>query len=236
MAIVTELPPVCILAGGRGTRLGFAVAEVPKPLVQLAGEPFVVHQLRLLKSYGASRVVLSVGYLGDQFEQALGDGSDHGLELRYVHDGPELLGTAGAVRGCLPELGERFMVMYGDTYLRIDYRAVDEAFLASGKLGLLTTLRNGGRWDVSNTEVSDDVVVAHDKQAPTPGMAWIDYGLSVLSVDAMSVSDDPDLSFVFKTLAEQGQLAAFEAHERFYEIGTPAALAETDEFLRALGA
>ena len=236
MAPQTELPPVCILAGGRGTRLGSAVDSVPKPLVEVAGEPFVVYQLRLLKSCGASRIVLSVGYLGDQFERALGDGSAYGLELRYIDDGPEPLGTAGAVRGCLPDLGDRFMVMYGDTYLRIDYGAVYEAFLASGKLGLLTTLRNEGRWDTSNTEVRDGAVVAHDKQAPTPAMDWIDYGLSVLSAQALKSGDEPDLSLVFKRLAENGQLAAFEASERFYEIGTPHALAETGTFLEQLDA
>ena len=218
MAPQTELPPVCILAGGRGTRLGSAVDSVPKPLVEVAGEPFVVYQLRLLKSCGASRIVLS------------------GLELRYIDDGPEPLGTAGAVRGCLPDLGDRFMVMYGDTYLRIDYGAVYEAFLASGKLGLLTTLRNEGRWDTSNTEVRDGAVVAHDKQAPTPAMDWIDYGLSVLSAQALKSGDEPDLSLVFKRLAENGQLAAFEASERFYEIGTPHALAETGTFLEQLDA
>lgn len=230
----TRLPTVCILAGGRGTRLGEAVQELPKPLLEVAGQPFLVHQLRLLRSYGARRIVLSVGYLGNQVERALGDGSEHGMELRYVYDGPELAGTAGAVRRCLPELGPDFMVMYGDTYLRIDYGAVYQAFLDSGKSGLLTVLHNDGRWDTSNTEVSGDRVVAHDKQSPGPQMTSIDYGLSVLSAQAMSVSDSSDLSFVFKALAERGDLAAFEATERFYEIGTPRSLAETDRFLRTM--
>jgi len=230
----SELPPVCILAGGRGTRLGDAVVETPKPLLEVAGEPFIVHQLRLLRSYGARRIVLSVGYLGEQFEVALGDGSAYGVELSYVYDGPELRGTAGAVRGCLLQLGDEFMVMYGDTYLRIDYGAVHGAFTAAGKPALLTVLRNSDRWDTSNTEVDGDVVTVHDKQSPTPAMEWIDYGLSVLAAGALDVSEDPDLSVVFKALAERGELAAFEATERFHEIGTPDALAETDAFLRSL--
>jgi NDP-sugar pyrophosphorylase family protein len=229
-----SLPPVCILAGGRGTRLGDAVTETPKPLLEVADEPFIVHQLRLLRSFGARRIVLSVGYLGEQFEAALGDGSFYDVELSYVNDGPELLGTAGAVRGCLPVLGDEFMVMYGDSYLRIDYGAVHDAFTAAGTLALLTVLRNAGRWDTSNTEMADGVVVVHDKQAPTPAMEWIDYGLSVMTAAALDASDDPDLNAVFKVLAQRGELAAFEASERFYEIGTPQALAETDAFLRSL--
>ena len=228
-----ELPPVCILAGGRGTRLGDAVAETPKPLLAVAGKPFIVHQLQLLRSFGARRIVLSVGYLGDQFEATLGDGSQHGVEISYVYDGPELLGTAGAVRGCLSELGDAFLVMYGDTYLPIDYRAVHAAFEAAGQPALLTVLHNAGRWDVSNTEVRDGKVIAHDKQEPTAAMEWIDYGLSVLSPEALGASGDPDLSVVFKVLAQRGELAAYTATERFHEIGSPAALAETDRFLRS---
>lgn len=229
-----ELLPVCILAGGRGTRLGDAAGELPKPIVEVAGEPFLAHPLRLLSAHGARRVVLSVGYRGELIEQALGDGSRYGLELRYVYDGRDLRGTAGAVRGCLDELGERFMVLYGDTYLRIDYRAVQNAFLDAGTRALLTVLRNEGRWDTSNTLVAGDRVLAHDKRAPTPEMAWIDYGLGAMHSDALGAAgpDEPDLAEVYGALAAAGELAAFVATERFYEIGSPAALAETDSFLR----
>ncbi len=235
MTKTRDLLPVCILAGGRGTRLGDAAGEVPKPIARVAGEPFLAHPLRLLRAHGARRVVISVGYRGDLIEEALGDGSRYGLELRYVDDGPDLRGTAGAVRGCLGELGERFMVLYGDTYLRIDYRAVAEAFLVAGTAGLLTVLRNEGRWDTSNTLIAGDRVIAHDKRYPTPEMAWIDYGLGAMRADALDAAgpDEDDLAAVYGALARDGELAAYIATERFYEIGTPAALAETDRFLTA---
>lgn len=225
--------PVAILAGGRATRLGEHASARPKALMEVAGEPFLHHQLRLLRDHGIERVVLLIGHLGEQIVEAIGDGSEFGLEVSYSQDPPELAGTAGAIRAALPQLGDGFLVLYGDTYLRIDYQAVADAFLASGKLGLLTVLRNRGQFDTSNTVVEDGRVVRHDKRNPTPDMEWIDYGLGALRPEAFDLAPEAtDLSDVYGRLAEEGQLDAFEATKRFYEIGTPEALAETDEFLR----
>lgn len=213
---------VCILAGGLGTRLGERVRELPKPLIEVAGRPFLMHQLELLRSFGARRVVLCVGYLGERIEARLGH-SLYGLELRYRYD--ELAGTAAAVRGALDDLGERFLVLYGDTYLRIDYRAVLEA--SAGWPALMTVLHNEGRWDAGNAEYRDGRVLRYEKGAS--GMGWIDYGLSALTPEALG--EDADLSAAFTRLARDGRLGGFVATERFYEIGTPEALAETDRFL-----
>ena len=231
---MSELLPVCILAGGLGKRLGELVADTPKPLLEVAGEPFLRHKLRLLRAHGASRVVVCVGYKGALIEAVLGDGSDLGLELRYVHDGPELRGTAGAVRGALDLLGEAFFVLYADTYLRLDYAAVQGGFEASGCAALMTVLHNEGRWDTSNVVLEGDRVAVYDKTRPIPEMAWIDYGLGVLRAGALDAAgpDEPDLAVVYHALAERGELAAYVATERFYEIGTPAALTEADAFLR----
>jgi NDP-sugar pyrophosphorylase family protein len=229
-----RLAPVCILAGGLGTRLGEQARTIPKALQPVAGEPFLFHQLRLLRRHGARRVVLCVGHLGDQIAAAAGDGSAFDLEIAVVHDGPVPVGTAGAVRGALPELGDEFLVLYGDTYLRIDYRDVQRAFRAAGAPALMTVLRNEGRWDTSNAVYSDGWVRRHDKRNPTPDMAWIDYGLAILTPRALGAAPEaPDLAEVYATLADRGELAGYEATNRFYEIGTPAALAETERWLAA---
>jgi NDP-sugar pyrophosphorylase family protein len=228
------LPPVCVLAGGLGTRLGAAVADTPKPILPVAGEPFLKHPLALLAAHGATRAVLCVGYLGERIEAALG-AEQFGIELLYAYDPPDLAGTAGAIRPVLDLLGDRFMVLYGDTYLRIDYGAVDRAHAASGKLALMTVLRNAGQWDASNASYDPATgAVAYDKHAPTPDMAWIDYGLGVLTPEALAVApEEDDLAGVYRELSRRGELAGYEATERFYEIGTPAALAEADAFLAA---
>jgi NDP-sugar pyrophosphorylase family protein len=229
---VTVLAPVCILAGGLATRLGGAVAHTPKPLLPVAGKPFLFHQLELLRRFGARDVVICIGYLGEQIRESVGDGDRFDLSIQYSDDGQFALGTAGAVRQALPLLGDRFLVLYGDTYLRIDYAAVDRAAQDRGLPALMTVLHNEGRWDTSNAVFDGDRVVRYDKANPDPDMHFIDYGLSVLTARAMSVEPAAnDLSAIFRTLAAAGDLAGFEATERFYEIGTPAALRETDEFL-----
>ena len=230
---MSEPLPAAVLAGGRATRLGTVAAEKPKALIEVAGAPFVDHQLALLRSYGIERVVMLIGHLGEQIRDALGDGSRLGLQVDYSEDPPGLAGTAGALRRALPKLGDEFMLLYGDTYLRIDYADLGRAFRDSGQLGLMAVLRNEGRWDTSNTSVAGDRVLRHDKREPDPEMEWIDYGVGALRAEALDVAPEAsDLSDVYGRLAELGELAAYVATERFYEIGTPEALAETDAFLR----
>lgn len=230
------LPPVCILAGGLGTRLGGRVRETPKPLIEVAGEPFLFHQLRLLASHGADRVVLCVGYLGELIEQSVGS-ERFGVRIAYSYDSPGLDGTLGAIRRARGLLGERFLVLYGDTYLRIDYALAAAAWKASGLPALMCVLRNEGRWDTSNAIYADGRVVAYDKASPRPAMKWIDYGLSGLDQAALDLAPpgSRDLSELFHMLSDTGSLCGFEAAERFYEIGTPQGLTEAEGFISAGG-
>ena len=231
-----ELPPVCILAGGLGTRLGKRVRETPKPLLEIAGEPFLVHQLRLLARNGAREVVLCVGYRGEQIASQIGN-ERFGIRVQYSFDAPELDGTLGAVRRALPLLGERFLVLYGDTYLRIDYADVARVWRESHLPAVMSVLHNEGRWDTSNARYENGRVLAYDKGAPTRNMHWVDYGLGGLTVDALSVvgDDENDLARLYQRLAALDRLCGYEATERFYEIGTPSGLKEADAFLRGLG-
>jgi len=231
-----ELPAICVLAGGLGTRLGALVADTPKPLLELAGEPFLIHQLRLLAAHRARAVVLCVGHLGEQIEERIGH-EQFGIRIAYSYDAPGLDGTLGAIRRALPLLPERFLVLYGDTYLRLDYGAAADAWQACGLPGLMTVLRNEGRWDTSNAVYERGRVVAYDNATPTAEMRWIDYGLGGLDVSSLALVDssEPDLVTLYRRLAEEGQLCGYEVAERFFEIGTPEALAETERFLRSIG-
>jgi N-acetyl-alpha-D-muramate 1-phosphate uridylyltransferase len=230
------LPPVCILAGGLGTRLGERVRRLPKALIEVAGEPFLVHQLRLLAACGAGEVIICVGYLGEMIAERIGS-ERFGLRIVYSCDGPGLDGTLGAIRGALPLLGEHFLTLYGDTYLRLDYAAAAAAWRASGLPAMMTVLRNEGRWDTSNVHFADGRVRCYDKRYPRPGMRWIDYGLGGLEPAALDrvPAGTRDLADLMHSLAAAGLLYGFQASERFYEIGTPAALAQTDAFLRDSG-
>lgn len=227
--------PVAILAGGLATRLRPATEKIPKALINVAGEPFLTHQLRLLKNAGIRNVVLCVGYRGEMIEQEFGAGECFGIVLSYSFDGPELLGTGGALKKALPLLGEHFFVLYGDSYLPIDYIAPARAFAASGKLGLMTIFRNEGRWDKSNVRVENGAIKSYDKKQPVAEMTHIDYGLGLLRPKALaSWPNDKafDLADVYRELVATNELSGYEVEQRFYEIGSPEGLAELEEVLR----
>src|SRR5215813_10377399 len=166
--------PVAILAGGLATRLRPATERIPKALIEINGEPFLAHQLRLLRRKGIERAVLCAGYLGDQLRAYAGSGEAFGLRIDYSFDGPTLLGTAGAIRRALPLLGDSFLVLYGDSYLPCDYAAVASAFDRQNKSGLMTIYHNEGRWDWSNVEFAGGQILAYDKTRRTAAMKHID--------------------------------------------------------------
>jgi NDP-sugar pyrophosphorylase family protein len=228
----SALPTVCILAGGLGTRLGPIVDSIPKPLVKVAGEPFLNHQLRRLSSEGATKVVLCVGYLGQMIEDTMGDRYND-VSIEYSYDGPGLDGTLGAIRRAASRLGSRFLVMYGDTYLRLDFGHFYSNWVLSGRLAGMTVLANDGRWDRSNASFASGLVRLYDKQNPTGSMRWIDYGLGGLSQECLQIvgPSESDLSVLYRALSLKGELFGYEVTERFYEIGSPDALAEASAFL-----
>ena len=228
--------PIAILAGGLATRLRPVTETVPKALIEVAGEPFLAHQLRLLRRHGFERVVLLVGYLGEKIEAFAGDGRAFGLRVEYAFDGPQLLGTGGALRRALPLLGDAFAVIYGDSYLPCDYRAALGAFTDSGKLGLMTVHRNEGQWDTSNVEFTGGRILAYDKAKRTPAMRHIDYGLGAFqraAFDEVPAGQPYDLAAVYQGLLRRGQLAAWESPDRFYEIGSVQGIDDLGEFLKS---
>jgi N-acetyl-alpha-D-muramate 1-phosphate uridylyltransferase len=227
---------VAILAGGLATRLRPMTETVPKSLLEVNGEPFAVHQLRLLQANGIRRVVICIGHLGALVQRAIGDGGALGLEVDYSIDGPVLLGTAGAIKNALPKLGETFFVMYGDSYLPCDYAAISRNFESAGVLGMMTVFRNEGKWDASNVEFAAGKIVAYSKTNRNPRMRYIDYGIGVFRAEAfdiLPVGEASDLAELYMDLLQRRQLAAYEVTERFYEIGSPEGLRETAEFLAA---
>lgn len=234
MSVSVDIP-VAILAGGLATRLRPLTETVPKVLLEVAGKPFLEHQLALLQQRGIQRAVLCVGFLGERIRERFGDGSAYGVELLYSFDGPTLLGTGGAVRQALPMLGETFFVLYGDSYLTIDFSQVAQAFRESRKSALMTVFDNQDRWDVSNVWFADGQIKRYDKAARIAEMRHIDHGLSVFHSSVFTAYPGEvalDLSIVMKDLVDKGDLAGFEASQRFYEIGSKSGLRELDRYLR----
>lgn len=225
--------PVAILAGGLATRLKPITEKIPKALVDVSGKPFICRQLDYLRAQGVCLVTLCVGHLGEMIEAVVGNGERFGLKVTYSLDGQVLLGTGGALKQALPMLGNQFFVLYGDSFLPIDFAAVEKAYSFGGKPALMVVLENEDRWDKSNVLFRSGDLIEYNKQAPKSEMAHIDYGLGILSASVLLDYPDGqpfDLADVYRDLSLRRKLAGYEVCERFFEIGSHDGLKETEAY------
>lgn len=226
-----------ILAGGVGSRMRPLTDAIPKALVPVAGEPFIDLQLRWLRDGGVSHVVMSLGYRGALLRTHVGDGSQMGMSVTYVDEGERRLGTGGAVRLAVDEgaVGDAFFVLYGDSYLQVDFSDVENAWRRSGLQALMTVLRNDNRWGPSNACYSRGMVTLYDKAAACAAMHWTDYGLLILT-DAtvrrrIAFGAVADLSVALRVMSIEGELAGFPVRRRFYEVGSPGGVRQLESHL-----
>jgi len=218
-----------ILAGGLGTRLRPLTSEVPKALIPIGGKPFLHHQIELLKRQGIRDIVLCVGHLADMVEDYFGDGRWLSVRIRYSEEEGSLLGTAGAIKKAQPLLADDFFLMYGDSYLMIDYQEIMRYFRRFHRLGLMVVWKNRDQLDRSNVAVEAHLVTAYNKDQKSPNMTYINYGLSVLRKEALLVIPNGrpfSQEEFYQILIARGELLAFEVEQRFYEIGSPKGLKE----------
>jgi NDP-sugar pyrophosphorylase family protein len=227
-----------ILSGGLATRLRPLTETIPKALVDIAGKPFIDRQLTLLRSKGIRHVVLCLGHLGQQVERVVGNGEPWDLKVEYSYDGPELIGTAGALQKARPYLGDPFWVLYGDSYLDFDYRAVSDCFEREGasKLGLMTVFANQNRWDKSNVIFKNGQILRYDKPNQSPDMHHIDYGAAILRASALDLIPKwpYDLAHLYSQLVDSGLMLGYEITERFYEIGSHEGIEDAGRYFAEL--
>lgn len=229
-----KLFPVAIIAGGLGTRLKSLTDKVPKSMIDINGEPFIAYQLRLLKASSIEKVVILIGYLGEMIKEFVGDGEVYQLTVEYSHDGPSLLGTAGAIKKALPLLGDTFFILYGDSYLECDFSIIQEKYRQSNRPAMMTIVFNDDRWDKSNVVYRDGCIIDYDKKDLKPEMQYIDYGIGVFHrscFDHVPENEKIDLGSVYKNMITEGKLAGFLMEKRFYEIGSITGLKELKRFI-----
>jgi MurNAc alpha-1-phosphate uridylyltransferase len=223
-----------ILSGGLATRLRPLTETLPKAMIPVAGRPFIDHQLQLLNRNGIKDVVLCLGYLGEQIEAFVGDGSAWKVRVRYTWEKEQLLGTGGALKLAEPLLDEEFFLTYGDSYLPIDYVEVAEAFSRVSNLGMMVVYKNEDRFERSNVVLDGDLVCNYDKQERTPDMVYIDYGLTALKKEAVKLIPSGTVSALdslIRSLVEAKQLAAYITTTRFFEIGSWQGIRDLEKFL-----
>ncbi len=231
MEPLCEKTQVVVLMGGLGTRLGTVTHTCPKPLVEVCGNPFFAWQLEIMKQAGFRRFLFCLGYRAEQIQEYFGDGSRFGVQIQYSCDGEKLLGTGGAVRRAVPKLDEDFLLIYGDSFMDINFFEVLVRYQegkAEGRPALMTVMRNSGRYDKSNVICRNGEILLYDKRKPSPEMDYIDYGVSVFSRSLFEDCGEEtfDLGDLQHRLSVEGRLSCCETERRFYEIGNPDSLAE----------
>lgn len=225
---------VAILAGGLATRLRPLTDRVPKSLIEIDGKPFLEYQLDFLKKGGVKDMVLCLGYLGEQIEKYFGDGRKFGVSIKYSHEGNSLLGTAGALKNAERLLDGKFFIIYGDSYLSLDFSATMSYFNKHGKLGLMVVYKNYDRFDRSNVAIEGNLVKQYSKKDRIEGMVYIDYGASILRKEVLEVVPQNQvysLEDLFAQLIKQEELLACEVNKRFYQIGFPEGLEEFKKYV-----
>jgi NDP-sugar pyrophosphorylase family protein len=224
-----------ILCGGLATRLGHHVKAIPKSMIPIEGKPFLEYQIENLKNHSIKDIILCIGHLWDKIENYFGDGSNFGVNIKYNHDGKKLLGPIGAVKNAEHMLDDIFFIMYGDSYLFVNFNRVQSSFIKYDKPGMMVVYKNNNKYDKSNLLVEGNMVVGHKEKHKIKEMNYIDYGTSILRKDVLELVPKNtyySTETFFSNLIDKRQLLAFEVKERFYHIGNPDALKEFNEYIK----
>ena len=224
-----------ILAGGLGTRLRPLTHKTPKCMTLINNKPFLEYQLLLLKKQGINSILLCVAYLHEQIQNYFGDGKKWGLTLQYsVEEQP--LGTGGALKKAQVLLQDRFLLLYGDSYLPIAYKDIITAFTSSKKKGLMVVYDNHDTHDTkNNVRVEQGEVKSYDKKEPRKDFNGVEAGVLVFKKEIIDLMP-PQESFsleeeIFPKLIQQNQMGAFMIRQKFYDIGTVRRLKDAEKIL-----
>lgn len=227
---------MAILCGGLATRLGSLAKDTPKSMIKIDGKPFLEYQIEMLKNRSVNDIVLCVGHLSGKIEEYFGNGKQWGVNIQYSHDGNKLLGPIGALKNAESLLDDVFFIMYGDSYLSVDFQQVYSYFVQHDALALMVVYKNADKYDKSNLVVKKKLVIDYKKDKKTQDMIYIDYGASVLlkkALDTVQENTPCSTGSFFSDLIKRKQLLAFEAKKRFYHIGTGDALQEFKEYIQS---
>jgi MurNAc alpha-1-phosphate uridylyltransferase len=226
--------PIVILAGGLGTRIKEVTGDLPKSMVLVSGKPFLYWQLILLRDSGYRDFVLCVSHGAERITEYLGDGCEFGINVRYSYDGSKQIGTGGAILNAIPLLGENFAVLYGDSYLPINFKEIETAFLEKECKALMTVFKNSDKFGESNIEFSNGRILRYSKKTANESMEHIDYGLSYFNASVfsnLSIDTPIDLSYIIEELVTNDEISGFEVFQRFYEVGSISGLKDFSELM-----
>lgn len=223
---------VVILAGGLGTRLRPITEKIPKPLVEVAGRPFLYWQLLDLKKQNILDVVLLVGYLGEMIEEYFSK-NPMGMNLRYSYE-KEPLGTGGAIKNALPLLESQFWLLNGDSYLEAPLQELAQFHCQNKFEASVCVYGDLKKVPVpGNIKASGSIVESYSKGA-AGDYTWVDAGVYCLNRSAIEMKSEKifQLESLWPGLIQAKKLGAFPVTQRFYDIGTPERLKEFENVVR----
>lgn len=225
---------VVILAGGLGTRLRPITEKIPKPLVEVAGEPFLHWQLSEVALQGVTDVVLLVAYLGEQIEQTFGQGEELGLNIKYVYE-KEPLGTGGALKNAYSVLADEFILLNGDSFLSAPLLEMLKTLHKSDNDVVMAVYDNEEPTPVPlNIQLSGNLVVKYDKNGGEgAGCTHVDAGVYAVRKRVLLRTEREkfQLEELWPDVIGESKLVAFPVDERFYDIGTPERIKEFEEIV-----
>ena len=228
-----NLPPVIILVGGLGTRVSHISGELPKCMIPINEKPFLLIQLELLLDSGFNHIIYSVKHEELQIRNYLNSLTVNNVKIEVISDGPTLLGTGGAVKKCSKYAGAEFFVMYGDSYLEMDYREFYN--FASPFISCMAIFKNENKFEKSNVRKLEDLKISYEKGFDDSSFEFVDYGITYFkesSFDNFAIGEKFDLADCLKDLSDSGNLIGFEIHNRFYEIGSEEGIKALENHLK----
>ena len=235
------LPDILILAGGKAKRLGKVTKNIPKSLINFYKKPFIYYQLCLLERNKFKKIVISTGYLSKKLKYYINKNKKKfNLEIKFINDGKNLLGTGGAIKNAIPMLSKDFFVIFGDSYLDVDYLKIYKKFLFLKKLGLMTVYKNNNLNDktgegLSDIEIHNSKIIKYDKLSRNSRMEYINYGISVFNKNLFKkweFKKKMDLQVINQKLIDNKELSYLIIKKQFYETGSKKGIKLTKQYLK----
>ncbi len=225
-----------ILAGGLGTRFRPLTLKTPKPMIPVMGKPYLECQLQYLKSYNITDILLCVGYLGEKIQSHFGDGQSMDMNITYSFE-EKPLGTGGALKNAENHLDDCFHLIYGDSFLPINYSSIERRFYEVDKTILMVLYDNKEDTSVPNNVSLDNrsMVTQYDKETRNCFLKYVDAGVMALKKEILdSMPPEKEVSLeqeIFPNYIARQECAGFVTRERFYDIGTPERLKQFETYL-----
>lgn len=227
------------MAGGLGKRLRPLTEKTPKPMVPVFGKPYLEYQLIWLKSQGIERILILTGYLGKKISLHFGDGSSLGVQIDYSQE-PEALGTGGALKFAEKKLDSLFFLIYGDSFLPVDYQDLKNYFFYAGRKIVVVVYDNQNH----DTSVANNIslgenrlIQKYKKNSKDEDLSFVEAGVLVLKKEILSLThQNRKFSLeeeLFPILIREKEMCGYISQKPFYDIGTAQRLVRFESFVRS---